>query len=278
MAKKAKKEEAVEETVVTQEIMETPIMETPKPIKIEVKKPSWEIKDRVYFLKDGKTPISRALKTRNIYFFDEEKGYEREFQYAAKQKTCFVDEFKGDVKLEHVVFRNGTLTVPRNKQTLQKMLSIFHPHKDVLYQELDVVKNADRDLEYLEMEIAALNAAQSMDVDMAEAILRVEMGSSVSKMSSRELKRDLLMFARRNPVLFIELANDENVHLRNVGVKAVEAGIIGLSQDQRNFTWISTGRSLMTVPFNEHPYSALAAWFKTDEGMAVYSSVEKQLK
>ena len=41
------------------------------------------------------------------------------------------------------------------------------------------------------------------------------------------------MFATRNPALFIELANDENVHLRNVAIRAQEAGIVALSQDQR---------------------------------------------
>ena len=34
----------------------------------------------------------------------------------------------------------------------------------------------------------------------------------------------------------------------------------------------------MTVPFNEHPYSALAAWFKTDEGLDVLRYIEKALK
>ena len=33
----------------------------------------------------------------------------------------------------------------------------------------------------------------------------------------------------------------------------------------------------MTVPFDEHPYSALAHWFKTDEGMEVFKNVEKRL-
>jgi len=33
----------------------------------------------------------------------------------------------------------------------------------------------------------------------------------------------------------------------------------------------------MTVPFDEHPYSALASWFKTDEGMEVYKNIEKKL-
>ena len=116
-----------------------------------------------------------------------------------------------------------------------------------------------------------------MDIDLAEAIMRVEMGSKVSEISSKELKRDLLVFAKRNPALFLELANDDNVQLRNFGIKATEMGIIRLSSDQRTFHWGSNDRKLMTVPFEEHPYSALAAWFKTDEGMEVYSNIEKQL-
>jgi hypothetical protein len=116
-----------------------------------------------------------------------------------------------------------------------------------------------------------------MDIDQAEAILRVEIGSKVSKMSSKELKRDLLLFARNNPELFISLANDDNVQLRNVAIVAAENGVINLSQDQRTFTWGSNGRKLMNVPFDENPYSAMAAWFKTDEGVEVYKSIEKKL-
>jgi hypothetical protein len=33
----------------------------------------------------------------------------------------------------------------------------------------------------------------------------------------------------------------------------------------------------MTVPFDENPYSAMAAYFKTDEGVEVFRSVEKNL-
>ena len=117
-----------------------------------------------------------------------------------------------------------------------------------------------------------------MEIDMAEAVMRVELGSKVSKMSSKELRRDLLIFARRNPALFLDLAKDDNVVLRNFGIKATETGLLRLSPDNRTFTWGSNGRKLLNVPFDEHPYSALAAWFKTDEGMEIYSNIEKQLK
>ena len=107
--------------------------------------------------------------------------------------------------------------------------------------------------------------------------MRVEKGSDVSRLSSKELKRDLLVFARNNPALFLELLEDDNVVLRNFGIKATELGIIKLSTDQRSFMWGSNDRKIMTVPFDEHPYTALAHWFKTDEGMEIFANIEKRL-
>ena len=139
-----------------------------------------------------------------------------------------------------------------------------------MYYEYKPIEIAEDELDDLEIQIEAMVAARSMDVDDAEAILRVELGSKVSEMSSKELKRDLMLFAKKNPDLFMELASDGNVQLRNVAIKATEMGIVVLSQDQRTFTWGSNGRKLMTVPFDENPYSAMASYFKTDEGVEVY--------
>ena len=246
-------------------------------VKEKIKKPKWEIKDRTYYLKSAQKPLSRSIKSTDIYWFDEEKGYQRELKYCKNQQTCFVDEMKGDQRLSHIIFRNGALFVPREDTVLQKLLSLYHPHKDQLYFEHKPVAIAENQIEVLEMEIEALDLARSIELDMMEAIMRVEVGSKVSEMSSKELKRDLLLFARRKPRLFLELVKDENVQLRNFGIKATELKIIKLSQDQRHFIWGSNDRKLMTVPFDEHPYSALAAWFKTDEGMEVYSNIEKRL-
>ena len=133
-------------------------------------------------------------------------------------------------------------------------------------------------LEYLELEADAVAMARGMDIEQMEAVLRVEVGSEVSRLSTKELKRDLLLFARQNPALFLNLSQDENIILRNFAINATEAGIVVLASDQRTFKWASNGRKLMTVPFDENPYSAMAAWFKTDEGLEVYKSIEKKLK
>ena len=263
--------EFFEDTVVAEPKIKKVVMETPKP-----KKNSWEIKDRVYHLK-GKTPLSKLIKGTDVYWFDEEKGYERELKYTSNQRTVFVDEMVGDQRLEHIIFRNGTLAVPKNKVVLQKLLSLYHPLRNIIFKEHKPSVIAENQVELIELEIEALNSAINMDVDMAEAVMRVEIGSKVSTMSSKELKRDLLLYAKKNPRLFLELVNDENVVLRNFGIKAVEMNILKLSTDQRNFMWGSNDRKLCVVPYDEHPYSALAAWFKTDEGMEIYSNIEKRL-
>ena len=274
MAKKLKTQVESTPRVVEQPKVEIPVMETPKP---KAKKDTWEIKDRTYFLKGNLSPLSYIIKSADIYWFDEELGYERELKYCENQRTCFVDEMKGDQRLSHIIFRNGVLNIPKNKTILQKLLSLYHPHNGSLFEEHKPSAIATSEIDVLEMEIAALNAAQNLDIDMAEAVMRVELGSKVSDMSSKELKRDLLLYAKRNPALFLELVNDENVVLRNFGIKATEMGILKLSSDQRTFNWGSNDRKLMNVPFDEHPYSALAAWFKTDEGMEIYSNIEKRL-
>jgi len=275
MAKKAKAE-AVE--VAPQEVA---VKAAPKK-EVKPTKPEWEIKDRIYYLKHNKSPLTLTIPSRHtskhsLLYFDSETGKQKEIRYATNQDSPFVDEQKGEATLGHIIFRDGDLKVPKEKQNLQKLLSLYHPLKGKMYEEFNAVKVAADDLDILDLQIDALNAARNIDIDQAEAILRVELGSKVNNMSSKELKRDLLLFARNNPQLFINLANDDNVQLRNIAIRATEAGIINLSQDQRTFTWGSTGRKLMNVPFDENPYSAFAAFLKTDEGVEIYKSIDKKL-
>jgi len=245
-------------------------------------KPQWEIKPRTYIVKGNKQPLTLTIPGKHtrkspLLYFDKDQAKQRELRYATNMNSPFADEQKGEATLGHITFRDGVLSVPEENQILQRLLSLYHPLKDKKYFEFDAVEEAEDDLDVIEMEVHALNAAMQMDIDQAEAILRVEKGSSVSSMKSKELKRDLLLFAKRKPDLFLNLANDENVQLRNFGIKAIEAQIINLSQDQRTFHWSSNDRKLFTVPFDENPYSALAAWFKTDEGVEVYKSIEKRV-
>jgi hypothetical protein len=245
-------------------------------------KPGWEIKDRTYYLKGNKSPLTLTIPGKHtrkhaLLYFDEKTGKQREIRYATNQDSPLVDEQKGEATMGHIRFLDGTLSVPKDKQNLQKLLSLYHPLKGKIYEEFSAVAEAEDELDILDMQIDALNAARAIDVDHGEAILRVEIGSKVNSMSSKEIKRNLMLFARQSPALFIELANDDNVQLRNFAIRAVETGIIKISGDQRSFTWATNNRKLMNVPFDENPYSAFAAFLKTDEGVEIYKSIDKKL-
>ena len=253
-------------------------------VKAPKVKEEWVVKARLYELTKEKKPIIFTLPTshsnrKSLLYFDEEKGYQREIRYATNQRSVFVDEQEGQIVMGRIIFRDGKLRVPKEDVALQQLLSLYHPAlKGGLYEEYKPAQQASNEVDWIEFELEALNMAKGLAIEDAEAILRVEIGSAVTELSSSELKRDVLIFAKKNPNLFMQLATDENTQLRSFGANAVEKGLLNLSQDQRTFTYGKNGRKVMTVPFDEHPYSALSSFFKTDAGMEIYKAIEKRLK
>ena len=112
-AKKVEVAPQIEDTVV----VEQPVALAPKPVaKPQPKKPEWEIKDRTYYLTEGKRPLSHTLKSSGMFWFDEEKGYEREVQYCENQRTVFVDEMQGERRLSHIMFEMERYLFQEKKQ------------------------------------------------------------------------------------------------------------------------------------------------------------------
>ena len=182
--------------------------------KAPVLEKKWEIKDRTYVLKNGMSPLTYKIKSRGILWFDEDKGINREIRYASNQNTLFRDEQDEFARLDHIIFENGVLSVPRNKPLLQQLLSVYHPQKNNLWEELDPVQDAVDDLDAIEYELKAMKLVQDLDIEHLEAILRTEVGSDVTSMSSKEIKRDCYLFAKNEPELFIEVAEDEDIGRR----------------------------------------------------------------
>ena len=112
-AKPASQVEVAQPEIKATNEMVNVVIEKPKP-----KEPVWEIKDRVYHLKGYNKPLSYSIKSHGIRWFDEEKGYERELMNTQNQRTVFVDEMVGDKRMSAIVFRNGTLIVPKEKTVL----------------------------------------------------------------------------------------------------------------------------------------------------------------
>ena len=111
MAKKIKNEEVVLE--------EPKQVIQPKKEKI-TSKDNWEVKDRTYILSGNKEPLTFTIPAKHtrrhpLLWYDSAKGEQRELRYATNMSSPFVDEQKGKVTLGHITFRDGTLSVPKEK-------------------------------------------------------------------------------------------------------------------------------------------------------------------
>ena len=68
-------EPIVEETVV---VKEQPKVEAPK-IKAKPKN-KWEIKDRIYYLKGRKNPLSYTVRASNLFWFDDHRIWAQSYR------------------------------------------------------------------------------------------------------------------------------------------------------------------------------------------------------
>jgi len=243
--------------------------------------PQWEVKDRVYILKGNRTPVNFILRSRHhlnkpLQYFD--GTMTRSLRFASNQTSVFEDEQYGDVTLPAIIFKDGKLVVPKEQVLLQQFLSLYHPDLNKEYEEFDPNKLAEAEIASEEEKLDAQNLVREMDIEDLEAIARVAIDGSISEMTSKELRRDMLVYARKNPAEVMDLAEDENIKLRNVAVRAVEMGVIFIKDDNRTVCWNNkTKDKIVTVPFGENVYSALGSYFKTDDGLDVLQGITNKL-
>ena len=247
----------------------------------KVAQPKWEVKDRVYILKGNRTPVNYILRSRHhlnkpLQYFD--GTITRSLRFASNQTSVFEDEQYGDVTLPAIVFKDGKLVVPKEQVLLQQFLSIFHPDLNKEYEEFDPNMIAEVEIASEEEKLDAQLMVREMDIEDLEAIARIVLDGNVSNMTSKEMRRDMLVYSRNNPTEVMDLAKDENIKLRNVAVRAVEMGIIFIKDDNRTVCWNNkTKDKIVTVPYGETVYSALGLFFKTDDGLDVLQGITNKL-
>lgn len=243
----------------------------------------FEFKDRVYLLRGNATPITYMLRSKHsqnkpLLYFDQEYKVNRALRWSDNQMSPFIDEQDGYAVSTPIIFENGSLYVKKEQVELQKFLSIYHPDKGAVYYEFDAEEKAAEEYDELTAKLDAQNTVREMPIDELEAIARVLLKGKVELMTSSELRRDMLIFANKNPQEFMSLVNDDSVKFRNIAIRAVQMDIINISSDGRTVNWSGKdGGRIITVPFGENAYSALAAFFLTDEGMDVLSDISNKL-
>ena len=241
--------------------------------------------DKIYKLTKDAAPLAYMLPTRNtkrfpILHFNEETGVNRPLRYAKNQKTIFEDEQDDNVLLEPIIFEDGFLTVKRTNPLLQDFLAL-HPLNGKQFVEVNKEKDAKEQVEILAKEVDALIEARQLTTEQAETIGRILFGDKIVKMTTAEVKRDLLVFARNEPSEFLEVISDPLLKLQARVQEFLDKHLIvfkGKKQRDIHFNTKSNKERFLVVPYGENPLYIIASYFKSDEGIESLKYLEKLIK
>lgn len=229
--------------------------------------------DKIYKLTRETAPLSLILASRHtqrfpLLWFDEETGTNKSLRYARNQNSPFQDDQDNNAILEPIVFENGFLTVPKNNQVLQKFLD-FHPGKDRVYVEVDKAKEASVVVQELNDEVDALIEARQLSVDQVENVSRVIFQNDITTVSTAELRRDILVFAKNQPKDFLLLLKDPALKLNAKIQMFFDKNILQLRNSNKE-VWYNTPsnkKKMLNVPYGEDPIYIVASFFQSDEGL-----------
>jgi hypothetical protein len=238
--------------------------------------------DKVYRLKIG-NPLSYTLASRNhprfpLMWYDEKNNQNRALRYCTNQKSPFEDEQDGNFIIEPIIFEDGFLRVPKNNPVLQEFLH-YHPLNGNIFVEVDKEKDAAAEVEDLNLEVEALIEARQLSLDQIETLTRVMFGKDPSTVSTAELRRDILVFAKRDPREFLNILNDPELKFQAKVRTFFENKLLILRNSDKE-VWFNTAtnkKKMLSVPFGEDPYEMVAHYLQSDDGIDSLKMLEAVL-
>jgi len=238
--------------------------------------------DKVYKLKIG-NPLSYTLASRNhprfpLMWFDEKKQQNRPLRYAVNQKSPFEDEQDGNAIIEPIVFEDGFLSVQRTNPVLQEFLH-YHPLNGIIFSEIDKEREASEEVEDLNIEVDALIEARRLTLEQIETLTRVMFGKDPSTISTAELKRDILVFAKNDPRGFLMTLNDPELQFQAKVRLFFEEKLLALRNNDKE-VWFNTPtnkKKMLSVPYGEDPYEMAGHFLSSDEGIDSLKMLEANI-
>jgi hypothetical protein len=217
---------------------------------------------------------SKHTKRKPLLYFDDKEGVNKPLRYARNQKTPFEADQDGNAILEPIIFEDGFLFVRKENQVLQKFLH-YHPENGATFIEVNHENDASAELEIINYEVDALIAARQMDITRAEQIARVGLGTSTDKMTSAEVKRDILVYARNNPKEFLDLLNDPMLDLQAKVDSFFRGSLLSWKNSKDVYFNTKTNKKkMLTVPFGESRDYIVASFLQSDEGIEALKMLE----
>lgn len=215
------------------------------------------------------------IKT-NVTVFDKEHNRVRQIRYAPNEPSIYVEEQSEHAQREHIVFRDKMLFVPVEKPNLLEFL-MKHPDNRVnggsLFEMIDKSRSAEEELEREFTQFEAIGMVRDKDIS---ELLPVAMFLGIStNRKSAEIRRDLLMDAKKNPTRFVELFDNPQVKCKSAVLQAVDFQILNKKAD--GMYWFDTNRLIVTAAAGLDPVDVMTRFCLTEKGAPVYDRLIEEL-
>ena len=118
-----------------------------------------------------------------------------------------------------------------------------------------------------------------MSIDKIETLSRVLFGRDTSKISTVELKRDILVFAKNDPRTFLSAVNDPALKFQSTVSLIFEKGFLTFRKSNKEvwFNIDSNKTKMLNIPYGENPMDIVVSYLQSDSGLDTYKILEKLL-
>lgn len=220
--------------------------------------------------------IYYKIPQKNIIVFDEEQGYNREIRYARGERSIFVDEQSPSARRETIVFRDKALMVLPSQPELLAYLRM-HPanvaNGGKIFQEVNNESTAEQDVENEFLVHDAIGLIRSTSL---EELMPMVLSYGIdSEMSSVEIKKELLKFAKSNPKNFMDLFSSPVVQIKADVLTAIDFQILVAKPD--GMYWGDNNALISPTPMGQNTVETFTRFLMTERGNTVRDELQRQI-
>ena len=104
--------------------------------------------------------------------------------------------------------------------------------------------------------------------------------TDVSRTTSAELRRDILIFAEQEPAQFLNAVKDPTLKLNSLVQEFFSHKVLIFKNNKKDvyFNTPKNKKRMLNLPFGEDPYYVISSYLQTDEGVDILKFLEKNLE
>ena len=149
------------------------------------------------------------------------------------------------------------------------------PQAEAIFYRLDPVKDASENLSKDKLLNDAIYRAFNMDVDALKQYIASRGQSDTQDVAI--MRQLAVAAAKADPEAFLSLDVNQEVYAATI-TRAKDKGIIKFDDSAKAWKWVDTNEVIRKIPKTSEAIQGFASYLKTEEGKAVFQSLQESVK